>query len=141
MAAESWELHPYEGAGPLTFGMTRDQVIELVGQPEVVIHRQPYLVEAIGEIHPEYHDGRLIGLHTAGSTLTWHGITLTERPAGDVARDLAAEGVQCEPDEEDVGLVAPALGIALYAPDDDDYPTRWVQGVLVKSREYDTADQ
>lgn len=138
--AEPWELRPYEGAGPLRFGMSRDQVIELLGQPEVVIHREPFLVEAIGDVHPEYgRDGRLVGFVTAGSALAWHGITLTERPVSEVEHDLTAAGVAYEPDED--GPVVSSLGIEIYAPDDEDYEPRRVQGVLVKSREYDAADE
>lgn len=141
MAVEPWELHPYEGAGPLRFGMSRDEVIRLLGQPRRVIHRGPTLVESNGDVHPGYDDaGRLIMLHTAGSTLVWQGIRLTDRPVIEVGRDLAAAGVESEPDGEDLGLIAPRLGIELYAPDDEDYSPRRVQGVLVKSHAYEDAD-
>lgn len=137
--AEPWELQPYEGAGPLHFGMSRDQVIELLGQPEVVIHRGPTLIEAHGDVQPGYdRAGRLVMVQTAGSALTWHGIILTGRPVKEVGQDLADAGVQYQPDDE--GGIAPALGIELYAPDDEHYwPTR-VQGVLVKSHEYEAGD-
>lgn len=133
-AAEPWELRPFEGAGPLRFGMSRDQVIELLGQPERVLDREPILLEVNGDIQPGYdRDGRLIALHTAGAMLTWHGIALTERPASEVERDLTAAGVPYEADES--GPAVPSLGIELYAP----WPGQ-VQGVLVKSHEYEAVD-
>lgn len=140
MAAEPWELHPYEGAGPLRFGMSRREVIDLLGMPQVVIHREPFLVEAVGDVHPEYSRGDcLVGVVTAGSSpLAWRGIMLTGRPVREVERDLQAAGVEIDDGED--GPVVPSLGIEIYAPEDDHYPNRGVQGVLVKSREYDTLD-
>ena len=141
MAVEPWELHPYKGAGPLRFGMSRADVIKLLGEPRRVIHQAPTLVESNGDVHPGYDGGgRLIMLHTAGSALVWHGITLTDRPLAEVARDLAAAGIESEPDGEELGLIAPRLGIELYAPDDEDYWPRRVQGVLVKSHAYEDGD-
>lgn len=133
-AAEPWELRPFEGAGPLRFGMSRDQVIELLGQPGRVLDREPILVEVNGDVQPGYdHDGRLNALHTAGTALTWRGIGLTDRPASEVERDLTAAGVPSEADTS--GPAVPSLGIELYAP----WPGR-VQGVLVKSHEYEAVD-
>lgn len=136
--AQPWELYPYQGAGPLHFGMSRDQVIELLGPPRRVLDREPMLVESYPEVQPIYGaDGRLVAAHTTGAALIWHGITLTERPVGDVERDLSAAGAPCEPDED--GPMVPTLGIELYAPDEGYWPGQ-VQGVLVKSHEYEAAD-
>lgn len=110
MAAEPWELHPYEGAGPLRFGMSRREVIDLLGMPQVVIHREPFLVEAVGDVHPEYSRGDcLVGVVTAGSSpLAWRGIMLTGRPVREVERDLQAAGVEIDDGED--GPSCPASG-------------------------------
>ena len=135
---EPWELHPYEGAGPLHFGMSRDQVIDLLGQPRRVLDREPMLVESYREVQPIYApNGRLVGAQTTGAALAWHGITLTERPVCEVERDLTGAGVAYESDED--GPAVPSLGIELYAPDEGYWPGQ-VQGVLVKSHEYEAAD-
>lgn len=136
--AEPWELLPYEGVGPLRFGMSRNQVIDLLGQPRRVLDREPMLVESYPDVQPIYApDGRLVAAHTTGAALAWHGITLTERPVSEVERELSAAGVPCEPDED--GPAVPSLGIELYAPDEGYWPGQ-VQGVLVKSHEYEAAD-
>jgi hypothetical protein len=141
--AMHWNIVPYVGVGPLTFGMTQTEVAAILGPPEAVQpamsagaspalkkkYRNDVVEHRIGKgaetIKPsiEYNKGRLVSieLHDLIKGVAYNGINLFELPKPEATRRLTELSSHYAVDHED--LVFLDLGIALsndesweYAP-------------------------
>ena len=121
-----WDLRPYEGVGPLTFGMTRDDVGHLqLGNSRVVRRTLGSLVEQFLDVGVLVHyvgeSDDVVGLvEFAGERYpSWGGLQLGKGPVADTEA-LASTGLRAVTD--DLGSVwFEDIGIALYAEGEDTY--------------------
>lgn len=137
---EPWDVRPFGGVGPLRFGMSRGEVISAIGPPAMAVETEPVLVEAHNgaNVQATYDtDGRLIAVESEpGRAFSYLGIVLVGRAVADVRRDLESRQVVHRWDEANSSLVAPDLGLSLYAPADS-YEPGHVQGVMATRSDYD----
>lgn len=135
-APEPWELRPFDGIGPVRLGMPRDQVIELLGPPDMVIGREPLLEES-------YHrpgvqiafDGDLrVAAITAlpDRPVRWH-LGLTGRSTDELTADLARDGHHARLEKLTESLLVHDLGLILFAPEENG---GIVEAVTVTRRDY-----
>jgi hypothetical protein len=139
-AGEVWDLRPFEGAGPLRFGMTRHEVIDVLGEPDLVVADDPLLVEEhdVPRVQLGY-DGadHLIALHLVdGHPFRYAGILPVGREVDEVRVLFERQGIRCDLVEDGIDLFN--LGVHLYAPRHSDPDLSCVvQGVLFGTREYE----
>jgi hypothetical protein len=136
----TWELSPFERVGELQFGMTREQVIEVLGEPDAVLYEQAVRVEGHEDlrVQPCYDpDGRLIAVQLLERTpFSVRGLRPAGRELDEVQRELVCQGVRCQLDRD--GMTLPDLGLQLYAPQYSFPEPRPIEGVLAMSRDYET---
>jgi hypothetical protein len=135
-----WELTPFVGVGPLRFGMTREEIIANLGEPDMVVHREPLLMESHrgSPAMPIYDaENHLIAAQLVRpGQLTFQDLTLIARPVESVRHDLERRGFAVANDEEGQ-LVVSELGLHFYAPPVGDDPGI-VSSVVAGSRDYET---
>jgi hypothetical protein len=129
-----WEITPYEGVGPLRFGMTRSQVRSLLGGKVTTFRKGPYAstdTDAYDELglHLHYDNGdRLECIEAWGSCpIYYKQASLLNAGTQEALERLAGLGLSSRYDD---GYFLDDGGFALYAPDDV------VKAVTVYRREY-----
>jgi hypothetical protein len=141
------EIKPYIGVGPIRFGMTRDEVLRIVGHPVITV--KPFLkgphagipTDAFDElgIHVFYKIGYLceaIEMYLAADP-TFNGQRLIERPFDELFTWLRTLDDNVKVD--DTGLTSFKLGFGLYAPSCEESPSDAVEAVIAfESGYYDT---
>lgn len=121
-----WELRPYEGVGPLSFGMTRDEVGQLqLGKSRVVRKTMGPLVEQFPEqgvvVHYTGASDETVGLveFSGPEYPTWEGLPFGKGRVADTEA-LMASGATAATD--DFGSVwFDDVGVALYSEGEDTY--------------------
>ena len=137
----SWELTPFEGIGPLRFNMTRADVIARLGEPDVIVDDDPLLpTEGYRDagVRVTYdQQRRVLVLQTIpGRGVSLRGVVVSGRQVDDIEHDLNEIGIRVQQSDEDPdSVVAPELGMHLYAPADG-YRPNAVQGVMATRRDY-----
>lgn len=134
--AEPWELRPFEGMGPVELGMSRDQVIELLGPPDIKIGDDPLLEEGYRgpAVRIEFDPDQRVVSVTAlpDRPVTWER-ALAGRPAGELAADLTRDGHQVRHEALTESLLVHDLGLILFAPEEDG---GLVEAITVTRRDY-----
>ena len=118
------EIHSYVGVGPITFGMTRDDVRSILPGPYIMFHRgKPKdafqlptdFYEALGIFIGYAPDGKCKAIEMASPARpTYAGHQLLGVPPGPVLKLIRDLDPNVATDS--AGLTAFALGIALYIP-------------------------
>lgn len=142
-AAEPWKLRPFDGLGPLRFGMTREEVHGVLGLPdqarqdgEEAPPEEDYFSAGVGLV---YSTGqRLVGVEANPlREVVWDGVRVTGQPVQLFRQEIERRGVATEWDEVEETLRVPGAGLQLYAPSQTTaFPPRTIQGVLCESRDY-----
>lgn len=135
------DVRPYDGYGPLRFGMTAAEVSASLGRdPDrrfLKTPRSQFPTEAFHALGLHVHyGGQGAEAFEMGPPAepALDRIALLGRPFRDVRADLSARDDAMAEDEE--GLTSQALGIGLYAPTLPDDPAAPVDGVIVFARGY-----
>lgn len=117
-----WDIAPYEGVGPIRFGMTRSQVQSLLGGSVSTFRKGPYAstdTDAYDQLglHLHYDKGdRLECIEAWGPCpIYYQGASLLNANIQAVLERLAALGLSSRYDD---GYFFDDAGFALYAPDD-----------------------
>src|SRR3982074_1953343 len=131
----TWAIQPFETVGPLDFGMLRDDVIRVLGEPHSTDNIKPSRAESYREaqVWPSYDQtGRLLSVEAIlDKELRYGDLSISPgRLVSDVRRDLERAGIPYEWNEDESELAVPTIGVSLYAPSDSYNPGE-VQAVLV----------
>lgn len=134
MDETTWKIIPFEGIGPLRFGMDADQVRDLLGNPNT-FKRNEFsggVTDAFREIgvFAEYDASDTLILVEAASPCTpiFQGIRLAGS-VEEVVQALADAGHEGK--QDDVGYSYDLYGFGLYAPSFEE-----IEGVSVFSEDY-----
>lgn len=142
-AAAPWKLRPFDGVGPLRFGMTREEVHDVLGPPdrarqdrEEVPAEEDYFSAGVGLVYST--GGRLVGVEANPQReVFWDGFRVTGQPVQDFREEIEGRGVETEWDEVEETLRVPGAGLQLYAPSQTTaFTPRTIQGVLCESHDY-----
>jgi hypothetical protein len=119
---KGWDIAPYEGTGPLRFGMTRSQVRSLLRGSVSTFRKGPYAstdTDAYDELglHLHYDKGdRLECIEAWGPCpIYYQRASLLNANTQEVLERLAGLGLSSRYDD---GYFLDDAGFALYAPDD-----------------------
>ena len=134
----TWDLRPFEGFGPLRFGMLRSEVQQVLGTTPLEFRKAPSsksLTQAYDRqgLHAYYDDSDRLEYADVFDpcVLRWGGVDLLNPDASSVVGELAGLGVEAR-DDGDGSIWFDSLGFALYAPD------KRIEGVGVFTRGYPT---
>lgn len=133
-----WEMHPFQGVGPVKFGMTVSQVKEVLGVPQSTfaprVDGAPSTLEytsgAIAVTFCKLTKGvesvAFCSFNSSGPTL--HGRRILGQPWEQVVSWLEEWGYECRP--FDAGIDCPDIGLSL-SPKEDDQGREIVDVVIV----------
>ena len=137
-----FEITPYVGVGPITFGMTRAEVRGRLAAPVESFRKTPTSAtpadafDTLGiHIHYDLDDcceavefGQLLAV------LRFRGQSLLGQPFVEIERWLRAIDPEVRSDSS--GLTSLTFGFGLYVPSASDDPQSLVEGVIVFRRGY-----
>jgi hypothetical protein len=124
MVVERWEIHPFEGIGPIRFGMARSQVRSILGNDFKVFKKGPFAAnttDAYGEhgLHFFYDTADQLECIDAFAKcpIYYRNVRLLNGPAGDILRELSELALSPREDEYG-GLCFDSGGFVLSLSDD-----------------------
>jgi hypothetical protein len=135
-----YEIEPYVGAGPVRFGMTRDQVRKVLDSEVRPSKKSSSDIPAdffplLGIFVDYKPPGMCQAVEFAGpASPTFEGQHLLGRPYGAMQRWIAT--IDPEVLLDDAGLKTKKFGFGLYAPAVSKGPERPVEGVLAFDKGY-----
>jgi hypothetical protein len=136
---DPWELAPFESVGPLRFGMTRDEVIATVGEPQLTRrskHDSRFGSDQYQTFRAGYdRDQRLLSVECNRSQpVSYEGWMLTGRQSSEVEEWAKGHGLTVKRSYE--GMWIRELSLAFWTPEDDLAPPDSILFVLAGRSDY-----
>lgn len=139
-----WEIRPLQAVGPIDFGMARGAVRRAVGMKFREFAKSPARPTATTDAFEKllvhvYYDAtsgtcEFVEFGGGSARPVLHGKDLLSESFADLREWFRSLDPSMQEDE--AGLEAPALGIALYAPNAEEEPNRPPEGVSVFKKGY-----
>jgi hypothetical protein len=139
---KAWELIPLQSVGPLRFGMAREGVIALVGEPQFTV--QSERDSRLG--YDQYQtfragydrDQRLMNVECNRSQpVSYQDWMLTGTQAGEVEAWAKGHGLKVKwTGFHDRSMLIPELCLSLWVPEDDLAPPNSILFVLAARQDY-----
>lgn len=131
---------PFSSVGPIKFGMSREQVHDVLGPPSNTFSRTPNSTpcdEYLERCFFIYYDGSDVfeAFETwSGATVELFGQRLNELSFTGLCNYVKSKGFNIEEDE--TGFTCYDLGIGAYVPDRDHSSEQKVAGMIYFSEKY-----
>lgn len=134
-------IQPYIGIGAIRFGMTRQQVRQVINQPV-----ESFLRHSTDELPTDYFEN--LGLYVEYKNEGICQAVEMAKPANPIWRGQAFlnlsfaevkawfETIDPRLEIDDTGLISYQFGIGIYAPDCEEMPEKTVEGLIVFEQGY-----